>query len=197
MRVKLFGTEVYISFLFAAVVTVLLATDRTGMILPSLFAIIMHEIGHLFAMWALDCAPKRVKLIPASVQITSSFTKGYKNDIIIAICGPLVNFLLFFTLYLNYLAFKNKITLCYALINLIIGLFNSLPVKGLDGGTVLFSLLVKRKDYNKAVLILRAVTVGVALSIIVVAVLLTVKNKINLSLYIIGIYLFIMSILKM
>ena len=197
MRVKLFGTEVYISFLFAAVVTVLLATDRTGMILPSLFAIIMHEIGHLFAMWALDCAPKRVKLIPASVQITASFTKGYKNDIIIAICGPLVNFLLFFTLYLNYLAFKNKITLCYALINLIIGLFNSLPVKGLDGGTVLFSILVKRKDYNKAVLILRAVTVGVALSIIVVAVLLTVKNKINLSLYIIGIYLFIMSILKM
>ena len=197
MRVRLFGTEVYISFLFAAVVTVLLATDRTGMIVPSLFAIIMHEIGHLFCMWALDCAPKRVKLIPASVQITSSFTKGYKNDIIIAVCGPLVNFLLFFTLYFNYLAFKNKITLCYALINLVIGLFNSLPVKGLDGGTVLFSVLVKNIDYNKSVLILKGITVAVALTVVVIAVWLTLKGKINISLYIIGIYLFIMSILKM
>ena len=123
MKFRLFGTEIYISFLFAAVITVMLATDKTGLIIPALFAVIMHEIGHLFAMWVLECAPKRIKLIPASVQITSSFSGRYKNDIIVAVCGPAVNFVLFFTLYFNYLAFKNQLVLYCALLNLIIGLF--------------------------------------------------------------------------
>ena len=175
----------------------MLATDRTGMIVPSLFAVIMHEIGHLFAMWLLECAPKRIKLIPASIQITSPFSKGYRNDIIIAVCGPLTNFVIFFALYANYMVFNNKITLYYALLNLIIGLFNSLPVKGLDGGTILFSLLVKKLEYNKAMLILRFITLAVALALIISAIYFTVKGKVNLSLYIIGIYLIVMSILKM
>lgn len=197
MRFKLFGTEIYISFLFAAVVTLMLATDRTGLILPSLFAIIMHEIGHLFAMWVLDCAPKRIKLIPTSVQITRDFSTRYNNDIIIAVCGPLVNFVLFLTLYFNYLAFGNKLTLYYGLLNLLIGVFNSLPVTGLDGGTVLLSIIAKKTDLNRAVLIMRITTFSVAVIIFIIAITLTIRGKLNISLYIIGIYLFVMSILKM
>ena len=148
MRFKLFGTEIYISFLFAAVIAVMLACDRTGLALPSLFAVFMHEAGHLFCMWALDTSPKSVRLIPASVQITRSITSSYKKDTAVALCGPIVNFVLFASLYFNYLAFGNKATLCYALLNLIIGVFNMLPVKGLDGGTVLYSILAKRMDCN-------------------------------------------------
>lgn len=196
MKFKLFGTEIYISFLFAAVITLMLATDRTGMVLPTLFAVLMHELGHLFAMWVLECAPKKIKLIPASVQITSPMTKRYKNDIAIAVCGPIVNFVLFFTLYFNYLAFKNKLTLYYALLNLLIGVFNSLPVCGLDGGTVLKCLLAKRQGPDKAAVILKIITLIIALLIITAAIILTVKNKFNLSLFIIGIYLFIMSLLN-
>lgn len=196
MKFRLLGTEIYISFLFAAVITVMLATDRTGLCLPSLFAVIMHEIGHLFAMWVLDCAPKNIRLIPASVQITSGFSRGYRNDIIIAVCGPLVNFILFLTLYFNYLAFKNQITLYYGLLNLAIGLFNSLPVLGLDGGTVLFSVLAKKTNLNRAALTVRIITLICAAAVIISAVTLTVRGKINISLYIIGIYLLIMSIMK-
>ena len=73
MRFKLFGTEFYISFLFAAVITAMLAFDRTGFILPLFFAVLVHELGHLTAMWVLDCAPKRIRLIPAAVEITAKF----------------------------------------------------------------------------------------------------------------------------
>lgn len=196
MKFKLLGTEIYISFLFAAVVTLMLATDRTGMILPTLFAVIMHEIGHLFAMWVLDCTPKRIKLIPASVQITSPFTKRYKNDVIIALCGPLVNLILFLTLYFNYLAFKNQLTLCYALLNLIIFSFNSLPVNGLDGGTLLKALLSKYYGPDKATVSVKIITIVVSASIITVAVVLAIKKSLNISLFVIGIYLFIMSLLN-
>jgi len=197
MKFRLFGTQIYISFLFTAVIAIMLATDRTGLALPSLFAVFMHEMGHLFCMWALDTSPKSIRLIPASVQITRSIGSSYKKDIAVALCGPIVNFVLFLSLYFNYLAFGNKATLYYALLNLIIGVFNMLPVKGLDGGTVLYSVLVKRMDCNKAAIVLRFVTLIMALAALALAVVLTVKGKMNLSVYIISIYLIVMSIVKM
>ena len=172
----------------------MLATDRTGLILPTFFAVLMHELGHLFAMWLLECNPKKIKLIPASIQITAPITKQYKNDIIIAACGPLVNFVLFFSLYFNYIAFKNELVLYYSLLNLLIGIFNSLPVCGLDGGTVLKSVIAERKGPDKAAVILKIITLIIAALVIVAAITLIFRHKLNLSLFIIAIYLFIMTL---
>ena len=196
MRFKLFDTEIYISFLFAAAVTIMLLTDKTGYMLPALFAIVLHEMGHLFMMWILECSPKRIKLIPASVQITAPFQKRYRNDFLVAACGPFVNILLFLTLYFNYLVFKNEVTLYFALLNLVIGVFNLLPLKGLDGGTILFCILEKSKGPDKASVILKIITLVLAVAIILAAITLTVRGKINISIYIMGIYLLIMSLLK-
>lgn len=197
MSFRLFGTKIYLSVLFAALVTIMLATDKTGFILPTFFAVFMHECGHLFMMWLLGCAPKEIRLIPASVQITNSFSGGYKNDVLIALAGPCVNFLLFATLYYNFLCFKNEFTGCFALINLVLGVFNILPVKGLDGGTVLLSLLSKFCDINKATFLVKVFSLVIAGVILTTAVLLTVKGKINPSLFIMGIYLVVMSVMKM
>lgn len=196
MKFKLFGTEIYISFLFAAAVTIMLLTDKTGYLLPALFAIILHEIGHLFMMWILECTPKRIKLIPASVQITAPFQKRYRNDFLVSVSGPLVNILLFLTLYFNYLAFGNEVTLYFALLNLVIGVFNLLPVKGLDGGTILFCILEKYKGPDKAAVTLKIITIILASALILTAITLTLRGKINISMYIIGIYLFVMCLLK-
>ncbi len=196
MKFKLFGTKIYVSFFFCALFTVMLATDRTGLLLPVIFAVIAHETGHLFAMWALDCEPKQIRLIPASVQIIRDFSTQYRNDIIIAACGPLVNFVLALTFYFNYLAFEKEIVYYYALLNLIIGIFNSLPVKGLDGGTILYSVLAKKGDSSRAELTLKLITLITAAIIIIAAVTFTVKGKFNMSFYIIGIYLFITGLIK-
>lgn len=196
MKFRLFGTEIYISFLFAAVITVMLATDRTGLLLPSLFAIFMHETAHLFAMWVLESAPKQIRLIPASVQIVRKMNTRQKNDIIIAACGPIVNIILFLSLYVNYMSFKNEMCLYYALINLIVGLFNLLPVSGLDGGTILFNIISRKKDIRTAQITVKLLTFVIALTVGIFAVMLTVKGKINLSLYILAIYFIIMGLIK-
>lgn len=196
MKFKLFDTEIYISFLFAATVTIMLLTDKTGYMLPALFAIVLHELSHLFMMWLLECAPKRIKLIPASVQITAPFQKRYRNDILVAAAGSSVNILLFLTLYFNYLAFRNEVTFYFALLNLVIGGFNLLPVKGLDGGTILFCILEKYKGPDKAAVTLKIITIILAVALILTAITLTLRGKINISMYIIGIYLFVMCLLK-
>lgn len=196
MRIKLFSCEIYISFLFAATITVLLATDRTGLLMPTLFAILLHETGHLFAMWVLDCAPNQIKLIPASIQITSPITPRYRNDIIIALSGPLTNILLFVVFYLNFLGFKNDFTLYCAIINLAIGIFNLLPILGLDGGTIVYSLFAKKTNPDRAIIYLKIITALFAIITLAVSIFLTVKGKVNITLYIIALYLTVIAIMK-
>lgn len=196
MRFKLFGTEFYISFLFAAVITAMLVFDRTGFILPLLFAVLVHELGHLAAMWVLDCAPKRIRLVPAAVEITTKLQSGGRYEIFIALCGPAINLLLFAILFVNYLAFSNDSYLTVGLINLLIGLFNLLPVTGLDGGTVLFNILCRKAEPSRAALIMRIINFSVALSALVIAVTLCFKGQFNLSFFILALYLAVMSIIK-
>ena len=196
MRFKLFGTEFYISFLFAAVITAMLVFDRTGFILPLLFAVLVHELGHLAAMWVLDCAPKRIRLVPAAVEITTKLQSGGRYEIFIALCGPAINLLLFAILFVNYLAFSNDSYLTVGLINLLIGLFNLLPVTGLDGGTVLFNILCRKAEPSRAALIMRIINFSVALSALVIAVTLCFKGQFNLSFFILALYLAVMSVIK-
>ncbi len=196
MRFKLFGTEFYISFLFAAVITAMLAFDRTGYILPLIFAVTMHEAGHLFAMWIFECAPKRVRLVPAAVEISTKIQNGGKHEVIIALCGPAVNLLLFLSLWINYLAFGSETSLCCGLINLLIGIFNLLPVTGLDGGTVLFNLLCRKNELSRAGLMMRIINLSLAAVMILIAVCLCFQGQFNLSFFILALYLVIMSIIK-
>lgn len=197
MKFKFLGIEIYISFLFAAIVVIMLATDRTGLLLPSLFAVFIHEAAHLFAMWVVDCAPKRIRLIPASVQIIRRFGISEKNEIFVALCGPIANLVLFTVLYINYLSFGNEMILYYALINLLIGAFNLLPVIGLDGGTVLLEILSKKNEYTKAVRILKTITFIICVLTFAIAVIMLLNDKFNMSVFILAIYFFIMGILKM
>lgn len=196
MKFSFLGTKIYVSFFFMAAVTIMLATDRTGYMLPTLFAVVIHEAAHLFVMWVQDCAPLSVRLIPASVQINKRFSFSRKNDILIAAAGPVANIILCACLYFNYAAFGNMTVLYYSLLNLIIGCFNLLPLKGLDGGTILYNIICKFKGQEKAALIMRIITLILAAAVIFVAVTLTFRHKFNISIYIVGIYLFIMSLMK-
>lgn len=198
MRFRIFGTEIYVSFLFAAIITVMLAVDRTGFVIPSLFAVFMHELGHLFAMWVFESSPKQIRLIPASVQVVRKADSVKRSgETAVALSGPIVNIILFVSLYINYVSFKNEISLYYALLNLVIGLFNLIPVMGLDGGTVLFNILCRKKSVEKAVAVMRTITILTAVLVIAVGVVLALRHKFNLSVFIIGVYLFVMSLIKM
>lgn len=175
----------------------MLAFDRTGFALPLIFAVVMHEGGHLLVMWILDCPPKRVRLVPAAVEITAVFGCSRKKEIAVALAGPAVNLVLFFALWFNFLAYKGEQTLIYALINLLICIFNMLPVTGLDGGTVLFSLLTRRKAPEKAALIMRIINLSLAALVLFAAVYLCFHGKVNISLFITALYLIVISIIKM
>ncbi len=196
MKFKFLGTEVYISFLFCALLCFMLVIDRTGLIIPTLFAVFIHESGHLLAMWAADCQPNAVRLIPSSVQIIRGFSKKKYGEAAITICGPAANIVLFGVLSANYYIFKNEISLIFATLNLVIAAFNLLPVQGLDGGTLLTLFLSRFTNIYKAESIVRIITVLFALSGFLVGVYLAARGNVNISIFIVAIYLFVCSMVK-
>ena len=196
MKLKLFGTEIYISFFFAALIAFLLATDRTGLIIPTLFASFIHEGGHLFAMWLCGEQPKKIKLIPASMQIVRNFSVSARNEMAIALCGPAANIAVFLCLFLNYLLSENATVLTFALLNLILAVFNLLPVSGLDGGTVLKNLWAKKTDIYSAEGKVRILTFALSVFFLSAGVFLALRGETNISLFIMAVYLFICAVVR-
>lgn len=197
MKFKLFGTQIYISFLFAAVIVIMLATDRTGLVIPTLFASFIHESGHLLAMFAADCAPRSIRLIPASIQIVRSFSDKPSAESAIAACGPAANIVVFGALFVNYIVFENGDILMFGLLNLIIGAFNLLPVRGLDGGTLLYIALYRFMSEQRAECFIRLLNAVLGLTALAVGVYLALSGRFNISVFIVSLYLFICCILKM
>ncbi len=196
MKVKLLGTEIYISFLFCAVISLMLAFDRTGLVIPTLFASFIHETGHLFMMWVTGCQPRSVRLIPASVQIVRGFPQKKNGEIKIALAGPAVNLLLFCVLFFNYKIFGSKPVLSFAVLNLVVGIFNLLPVTGLDGGTVLIHLLSRDNNIARAVLTVKIITAVMCAAVFVFGVYLYLNGNFNLSVFIVALYLLLCVIIK-
>lgn len=196
MKFKFFGTEIYVSFLFCAVVCFMLAVDRTGLVIPTLFAVFIHETGHLLAMWAADCQPKQIRLIPSSVQIVRSFSPKRCGEAAIAFCGPAANLVIFGVLTANYFIFKSEQSITFALLNLVIAVFNLLPVSGLDGGTLLTLFVAHFTDIYRAERIVRIITAVFAFAAFLLGVYLWVSGTVNISVFIVAVYLGVCSLIK-
>ena len=196
MKFKFFGTEIYISFLFCAVVCFMLVVDRTGLVIPTLFAVFIHESGHLLAMWAADCHPRAIRLIPSSVQIIRGFSPKKCGEIAVTVCGPAANLVIFGVLFGNYFIFKNEQSLSFAMLNLVIAVFNLLPVSGLDGGTLLAAAIAHFTDIYRAERIVRIITAVFACIAFLLGVYLWVSGTVNISVFIVAAYLAVCSLIK-
>ena len=117
-----------------------------------LFAII-HEIGHLIAGIILGFTPKKIEVLPVGVSLcfymnSKNYNKKLKcgnilalKKIIITLAGPITNFIIaiifsnfnfnFFNINAQFIVFSN----------ILIGLFNLIPIYPLDGGRILKNIL--------------------------------------------------------
>lgn len=196
MKFKLFGTEIYISFLFCAALCFMLVIDRTGLIIPTLFSVFIHESGHLLAMWAADCQPRAIRLIPTSVQIVRGFSTKKYGEIAITVCGPAANLVIFGVLLANYFIFKSEQSFTFSILNLVIAVFNLLPVSGLDGGTLLTLAIAHFTDIYRAERIVRIITAVFAFVAFLLGVYLWVSGTVNISVFIVAVYLAVCSFIK-
>ena len=137
-------------FIFIIIFVLTRQIEIYGMLM--LFAF-LHELGHLFAGIVLGFKPKSLRINPLGLSISfwikaEDYNKRlYKGNLLavkkllIAIAGPMVNFILvlFFSMFdIDFFNIDQEL-LIYS--NILIGLFNLIPIYPLDGGRIIKNIL--------------------------------------------------------
>ena len=153
----------------------LLTSQMEIYILLMIFAII-HELGHLLAGVLLKFKPKEMRLTPFGLQISfgvdvQQYSKKNKEIVIkkaiISLSGPIINFLIAVVM-IAVAKFDINIQNIYVYqiiiySNLVIGLFNLIPIYPMDGGRVLKEILKlafgNKKAYKYTYLVSKTVLI--------------------------------------
>lgn len=110
-----------------------------GRFFPFAFlSLLLHELGHLAAAVLCREQIEYVVLLPFGLRIFSRNPGKRFQEAAVALSGPAVNLT---AALLARLCSDSDAARLFALVNLIPALFNLLPLRLLDGGTVLASLL--------------------------------------------------------
>lgn len=146
--------RVEVSFWFFAVLAVFLCFDRELAAMQMLAAIFLHEGGHLLAMRALRMPVQALRFMPFGIEVQRQPTlTSYRREAVVYLCGPLANLLLL----LLSLPWCGGLTL-FGAMNLVLFLFNLMPVAPLDGGNLLHCLLQNRWEAGRAATVGRAIS---------------------------------------
>lgn len=148
MKIKHGETDVKISLSFAATVTCMLILDDSGVCSVALFCCFVHEMAHILCLIACGEKPALIEFSFYGIKLERMPVHSRRYDILIYASGPAANFILyavFATLSSDAAPMKNA-----AVISLVIGLFNMLPCRPLDGGNILFECLCRFLPEEKA-----------------------------------------------
>ncbi len=185
----IFGINIKFKFLFFAVISFLAILDKTNISMIALFSSLIHEMGHIIASFICKKKPKEISFETFGIRMFQpDKVIPYNQEIFILFLGPLLNIILSFIFLFFYEQSSNFLLWGYS--NLIIGVFNLLPIGSLDGGRILHIFLKKFLDLKKSYFI------GMLFSLLFLAPVIFIGVKIifdsyNFSLIITSMYLFL------
>jgi stage IV sporulation protein FB len=186
--------HITISFLFVAMLAVLLLEDKSGTALVGILAAALHETGHLVTMNAFGVKPSQIRFTPFGIDMIKSgcADHSYQRDALISLIGPCVNLTVALLLHTLQIPGCNR----FVLANLVIAIFNLLPIEPLDGGQALYSLLCIRFSADQSAKAVSVVSFLVVTPLALAGFLILFHSPGNYSLFLVCVYLMVLLLLK-
>jgi Zn-dependent protease len=139
------------------------AAQGVGFILAAFACVVLHEFGHALTGRRYGVVTRDITLLPiGGVARLDRIPRHPKQEVAIALAGPLVNVVIAGALFLymkvspEIYDFSQPALLEHSFIarlfafNVVVTLFNLIPAFPMDGGRVLRALLAMRLDYVRA-----------------------------------------------
>lgn len=105
------------------------------------FSAVLHETAHIAVMRILGYRARRIDILPMGALIVCPEAIPFRDEAAIALAGPIASLTASAVGLLAFIVNKNAYIIFFAIVNLMLALFNLLPVASLDGGKALFCLL--------------------------------------------------------
>ena len=187
-----------ISFPLAAVMTAVILYDCSVSVLVCLIAIILHEGGHLLALYRNNSFPEsiRLTLFDIAIKDTRRAVRGFKQELTVILAGIASNILFFSVSTILNCLFPCIFLRGLAEANLSLALFNSLPVDSLDGGQALLLILSRSHPPDRAVRIVDIISLIILFPLLVPGFMLLLQSRYNFSLLLTALYLIAVILCK-
>jgi stage IV sporulation protein FB len=191
MIFNVFGVKVEITFWFIALITFIISLNAPSNVLITVVSSLLHEIGHLLIMTSVGNKPQAIRFEITGMNIIrqQDFQISTKKEVLIALGGPLINFICFLISVVILCIYENENILTFGCINLILMIFNLLPINKLDGGLALYYILSQKFDNLTCTKTLKITSVFFIALIYIWGIYAFVSSKYNISLIIIAIFL--------
>ena len=134
---------------FAILAFIVLLISKNEYTVLTVIAVIIHEIGHIFAalVFKIKISEFSIGILGARIK-TSTILTSYFQEIMISLFGPLFNlFSAVFVFFLFNSQHDDRIAY-FAVASVLLGVLNLLPIKSFDGGRIVecvFSVLFPDK----------------------------------------------------
>lgn len=172
-------------------ITALLLADDIGATLYGMLAAEIHELGHIFAMTLKQSKPQQINLRAFSIDIVDAnrVRQDYNSDVFILLAGPTLNVLFGVILYLLHGLLEVVWLRAFANANLFLAIFNLLPIEQLDGGQIVYNLLLRKLSTKNAERVSFFVSFIVLFPLAILGFYILLLSKYNFSLLFFSVFL--------
>lgn len=154
---KIFNIQIRVSYLFFIILVFSMFFNCFDQLLIFIVVILIHELAHCYVSTYYDIGISEIKffIFGGVARFQEHIEENSKQEIIIASAGPITNFALIFITLLVMDKFhieKGHTIQLFLTANMVVGLFNLIPVLPLDGGRIARGILgnylgIKRATY--------------------------------------------------
>lgn len=188
MSFRVGDLRLHIGYEPVAALTAAMLLDKENTVVFCILAAVLHELGHIVMMKALKVRLRAVSLRLFDVLMEADPPGSLAADVLITLGGPMSNFL--FALLCAVLGMRLWMP------HLVLGIFNLLPVEGLDGGHLLYIVLSRLLPPRPCEMISKILSFVFILPFLTAGIYILIRTRYNYTLLFVSLYLMAVLLLR-